>query len=259
MRRVAPAAVLIVVLAAAPTFAQAPAQPAPEQAAPAAQAPAQPAPAPTQAAPPPAAAVPVRPFPADAKYAFVNIQRIAGESTEGKVATAKVQALNQQKVNELNEMNKALQAVQQKLEAGGSVLSVNAAAQLQKDIERRQVDIMRFTEDAQQEVTALQQQLQTDFEQKLTPILAAVGLERGLHFMFSVQDAGVVWGDPSLDITTDIITRFNAANPATTGATPRPAAPAATRPAAPAAPRPAAPAAPRQPAPTIPPPAPRPN
>ena len=265
MTGVASAAVLSVMLAAAPAFAQAPAgqapaQPAPEQAAPAAQAPAQPAPAPapTQAAPPPAVPAPaLLTFPAGAKYAFVNIQRIAGESAEGKVSTARVQALNQQKVNELNEMNKALQAVQQKLEAGASVLSVTAAAQLQKDIERRQIDIQRFTEDAQQDVTTLQQQLQADFEQKLTPILAQIGQEKGLHFMFSVQDAGVVWGDPSLDITTEIITKFNAASPAL----PAPQRPAATapRPAAPAAPRPAVPAAPRPPAPTVPAPAPRPQ
>jgi hypothetical protein len=124
MTGVASAAVLSVMLAAAPAFAQAPAAaPAPEQAA---QAPAQPAPAPApaQTAPPPAAAPApvVRPFPEGAKYAFVNIQRIASESNEGKASTAKVQALNQQKVNELNEMNKALQAVQQKLEAGGGIV-----------------------------------------------------------------------------------------------------------------------------------------
>ena len=259
MRLLLGAAALSLVLASTPTFAQAPAQPAPTEPA-AAQAPAQPAAAPAQAAPAPAAApAPVqRVFPEGTKYAFVNIQRIAAESNEGKAATTRVQALNQQKVNELNEMNKALQAAQQKLEAGGSVLSVTAAAQLQKDIERRQIDIQRFTEDAQQDVTTLQQQLQGDFEQKLTPILAQIGQEKGLHFMFSVQDAGVVWGDPALDITPEIITRFNAAAPAAAAPAPRAPAAAAPRPAAPAAPRPAAPR-PAAPAPTVPAPAPRPQ
>ena len=229
------AAVLSLMLAAAPTFAQAPAQQAPA------------APAPTPAAPQAAPAPEQRPFPDGAKYAFVNIARIAAESNEGKAATGKVQALNQQKVSELNERNKQLQGTQQKLQSGASVLSPNAAAQLQADIERMQVDIQRFTEDAQKEVGGLQQQLQADFEEKLTPILAKIGMERGLHFMFSVQDAGVVWGDPALDITTEIITQFNAANPGAPAPAQRPAA---------TAPRPAAPAAP---APTVPPPAPRPN
>ena len=235
MRGFALAAVLSVTLAAAPTFAQVPPPPAPRPAAPAAAAP----------APAPAAPVPVvRPFPTGTKYAFVNIQRIANESAEGKVATTRVAALNQQKVNELNERNKQLQAAQQKLDQGGSVLNANTVAQLQKDIERQQIDIQRFTEDAQQDVQNLQAQLQDDFQRKLTPIVQQVAIDRGLHMLFSVADSGLVWGDPSLDLTEEIIVKFDAAPPAPAqtaapAAAPRPAAPAAT------APRPAAPATPR--------------
>ena len=241
MRGFALAAVLSVMLAAAPTFAQVPPPPAPRPGAPAAAAP----------APAPAAQVPVaRPFPTGTKYAFVNIQRIANESAEGKVATTRVAALNQQKVNELNEKNKQLQAAQQKLDQGGSVLNANAVAQLQKDIERLQIDIQRFTEDAQQDVQNLQAQLQDDFQRKLTPIVQQVAIDRGLHMLFSVADSGLVWGDPSLDLTEEIIVKFDAAPPAppsTVAPAPRPAAPAAAqpRPAAPEAPGPAAPATPR--------------
>jgi outer membrane protein len=217
------AAALSVMLSAAPTFAA--------QAAPAA-----PAPAAAQAPAPPVQ----RPFPTGTKYAFVNIQRIAAESAAGKTLAGKVQALNQQKVNELNEKNKALQASQQKLEAGASVLSATAAAQLQKDIERQQIDIQRFTEDAQQEVTTLQTQLQDEFQVRLTPIIQDVANERGLHLLFSVVDSGLVWADPALDITTEVIQKFDAAGG---GTAPKPAA-AAPKPAAPApAPKPAAPPA----------------
>lgn len=217
------AAALSVMLAAAPTFAQPPA--APQAPPPAAQAPAQ----------------PVRPFPTGTKYAFVNIQRIAAESAAGKTLAGKVQALNQQKVNELNEKNKALQATQQKLDAGASVLSATAVAQLQKDIERQQIDIQRFTEDAQQDVTNLQTQLQDEFQVRLSPIIQEVATERGLHMLFSVVDSGLVWADPSLDISTEVIQRFDAARaPAAAAPAPKPAAPAAAAP-KPAAPKPANP------------------
>jgi Skp family chaperone for outer membrane proteins len=149
------------------------------------------------------------------------------------LATTQVQALNAKKVEELNARNKQLQASQQKLESGGSVMNPTALAQLQKEIERQQVDIQRFTEDAQQEVTQLQQQLQDEFQRKLTPVIAQVASERQLHMMFSVVDSGLVWGDPALDLTPEIIKRFDAASPA------RPAAAAAPRPLAPAAAAPA--------------------
>ena len=171
----------------------------------------------------------------------MNIQRIAGESAAGKTLAGKVQALNQQKVNELNEKNKALQATQQKLDAGASVLSPTAVAQLQKDIERQQVDIQRFTEDAQQDVTALQTQLQDEFQMRLSPIVQEVAIERGLHLLFSVVDSGLVWADPSLDITTEVIQKFDAARAPAAGAAPKPAAVPAPKPAVVPAPKPANP------------------
>ena len=215
------AAAICVMLAADSTFAQAPAPPA---------------------VPQPQAAAPQvqRPFPVGTKYAFVNIQRIAAESAAGKTLAGKVQAMNQQKVNELNEKNKSLQAAQQKLDAGGTVLSPTAVAQLQKDIERQQIDIQRFTEDAQQDVTNLQTQLQEEFQVRLSPVIQQVATERGLDMLFSVVDSGLVWADQSLDITTDVIQKFDAARaPAPAARAPAAAAPA-SRPAAPA-PKPANP------------------
>jgi len=167
-------------------------------------------PAPAQPAPPDQAAPSVQPFPAGTKYAFVNIQRIAAESAAGLTLTGEVQALNQQKVNELNERNVALQATQQKLDAGASVMSPAAATQLQREIERQQIDIQRFTEDAQQEVEALQTQLQEEFQLRLSPVIQEVATERELQLLFSVTDSGLVWADQSLDVTAEVIQKFDA-------------------------------------------------
>ena len=235
MRAFVVVAALSLMLAAAPAFAQAPAA-APPAAPPAAQ-----------AAP---AAEPA--FPAGAKYAFVNIQRIAAESGQGKALSSRVQALNNQKVTELNDKNKALQASQQKLDSGGSVLSDTARAQLEKDIDRQQTEIQRFTDDAQKEVQDLQNELQAEFQQKLGPVIQQVAQEKKLEILFSALDAGIIWADAGLDLTTEVIRRFDAAAPAPAAAAPapRPAAPAAAAPAprpaapAPAAPRPATPPTP---------------
>ena len=235
MRGLALAVALSFTLSAAPIFAQgaAPQAPAPRPAAPAQG-------APTPAAAPPAPA----PFPEGAKYAFVNIQRIANESVEGKSATGRVNALVTKKQAEGADRAKQLQAAQTKFEAGGSVMSESARALLQKEIDRLTIDIQRFNEDAQQEVQLLQNDLMGDFQVKLSPVIAAVATEKNLHMIFSSADAGLVWGEPGLDITTEVIKKFDAGGPAPAAAVPaRPAAPAAAAPRpAPAAPRPAAPA-----------------
>ena len=205
---------LSISLAASPSFAQAPAGQPPAKPAPTA-----PAPAPTQApAQPPAP----KPFPQGAKVAYVVLQRIANESADGRVATTRIQALQQKKAAELTEKNKQLTALQQRLEKEGSVMSANAAADLQKQIEKLNVDVQRFTQDAQAEVQELQQELQQEFQQRLEPVLSQVASEMGLQFVFNGPDAGLVWADSALDISGEVIKKLDAAKPA--------AKPAATKP-----------------------------
>ena len=61
-----------------------------------------------------------------AKVAFVNINAIAGGSTEGKAATAKIQEFIKKKNAEIQERQKALQTLQTKLQQGVSVMSDQA-------------------------------------------------------------------------------------------------------------------------------------
>ena len=68
-----------------------------------------------------------KPFPQGAKVAYVVLQRIANESADGRVATTRIQALQQKKAAELNEKNKQLTAMQQKLEKEGAVMSAAVA------------------------------------------------------------------------------------------------------------------------------------
>lgn len=207
MRRMLVALGLVAVMATA-SFAQTPA-PAPSTAKPV-------APAPQAAAPPPPAQLP---FPEGAKIAFIVLQRVVAESNEGKQASARVQALQQKKVAELNDRQKAAQGLQEKLDKSGAVMSEAARADLTKQVERANVDLQRATQDAQQEMQELQNQLQEEFQRRVAPVIEAVGKEKGLHFIFNGPDSGLVYGDAALDITTEVIKKFDA--------TSKPAAPPA--------------------------------
>jgi len=197
-------AALILVGTVAAASAQTPAAPPQKPAAPAAPA------APAQAPQPP----PPAPFPEGARWAFVVLQRIANESADGKAATAQIQALQQKKAAELTEKQKQLQGIQAKLEKEASVMSVTAQSDLAKQAEKLNTDIQRFTQDAQQELTELQEQLRLQFESRVQPVLDEVRQEKGLHFIFNGPDSGLVAADPGLDISLDVIKKLDAAKPA---------------------------------------------
>ena len=187
-----------VVLSAGPVWAQTP----PAQTPPATP-PAQTAPAPP--------ATPPRPFPEGARIAYIDIQQIASTSTEGKSATAKIQDLQKKKTAELGEKQKAVQALQTKLQQSGTVLSDPARSQLEKDIEKANREIQFFQQDAQQEIQELQNQLQNEFQQRLQPIIAQIAQERSLHYVLSIRDSGMIWFDTGLDLSSEVIKRFDAA------------------------------------------------
>jgi Skp family chaperone for outer membrane proteins len=147
-----------------------------------------PAPAAAPAAPAaPAAAQPgppTAPLPAGAKIAFVNVQYIAANSTEGKAANARVSALVTKKQGEI------------------------AASQ------KNPQDAQRIQQEAQTEVQKLQTDLQNEFQKKLFPVLQQMAQEKHLSVLLSAADAGLIWAEPGLDLTAEAIKRFDAATAA---------------------------------------------
>ena len=182
-----------------------PATPAPKPAAPPATAPAQ-----TPAQPATPAPAPPVPFPEGAKIAYINLQRVATESVDGQAATKRITALREEKEKDLVSRNAKFEEARKRLETSASVLSEAVRSSQQKDVERLQTDLQRATQDAQKAVEDLQTELQVEFERRLRPILSEVSSSKNLHMVFSQADSGVVWANPGLDITADVIKKLDA-------------------------------------------------
>jgi outer membrane protein len=203
-------AAVCLAMSAGPLWAQAAPQTPPAGEKPAAQTPA-------AAQPPAVQPQPPKPFPEGAKVAFVNINIIAQQSAEGKAATGKIQDYVKKKNAEIQEKQKTIQTLQGKLSQGASVMSDQARNALEKDITKQNRELQIAQEDAQQEQQQLTQELQNEFQQKLFPVIDAIATEKGLHMVFSIADAGIVWPHAGLDLTTEVIKRFDAiAKPGTT-------------------------------------------
>ena len=196
---------MMMMVSAAPMFAQTPPASTPAQAKPA-----QPTPAPAQPTAAAAAAQPPASFPAGAKVAFFNPQAVFQSSADGKAAVTRVNALIQKKQTENADKAKLLQGNQQKLQTSGSVMNETARVQLEKEIEKQTKDAERFQQDAQAEINELQQEVQNEFVKKLSPIIEQIAVEKGLQIVFNLAEAGVAWATPGLDLTGDVVKRLDA-------------------------------------------------
>ena len=193
MNAFAPLASLVLLLSAAPLLAQT-AQAPPSQ---------QPAPTPAASPQPPA------PFPQGAKVAYVNLQAIMQGSADGKAAAARLQAETKKRSAEAEGKMKTMQLNQQKLQSGGALMSAEARAQLESEIQKQQRDGERYEQDAQAELNEMQKDLQQAYNEKLFPVLEQLTKEKGLSLLFSVADSGLIWAEPGLDLTPEAIKKMD--------------------------------------------------
>ena len=151
------------------------------------------------------------PFPADARFAYVDLARIAAESADGRAANQQLQQLIEQKNQELAGRQQELQSSQQKLQQNASVMSPEAQLALQQEIERLGLEVQRMQQDAEAEVAQLDQQLQLAFQNKLIPAINQVATSKRLQFVFNAGAGMFAWADPALDISVDIIQELDRA------------------------------------------------
>jgi len=165
-------------------------------------------PAGSTATPPPLASA----FTQDRAVGFVDLERIASMTREGKAANSRLDQLRAQKRAEVDERGKQVEAMKTRLAQTESVLSADARLQLQRQYDRAQVDLQRFTQDAQAEVQSTQEQMLHTFMQHLFPIVGLVASEKKLWAVFTV-DSSTLWHDPALDISDEIAKRLDSATP----------------------------------------------
>jgi outer membrane protein len=149
------------------------------------------------------------PFPQDAKYAFIDVQKIASSSAAGKEASKRLQALSEKKQSEVGEKNKQLQALTTKRDTGAAVMSEAARSQLEKDIERLQREIQYAGQSAQAEIGDLQNDLQGEFQKRLIPIIEELAKEKGLYMIFTAE-SGFAYVHPGLDLSDEVVKRLDA-------------------------------------------------
>lgn len=156
-------------------------------------------------------ATPPVPFPADAKIGFVNIQVLVSQSKLGQEGTKRMQELQGKQQADMAAKSKAIQTLQQQIQQGTSVLTAQVLQGKQSELEKAQREAQFAQQDNQAEQDALNQQLMTNFQDKLLPVLEGVRKAHNLWVIFSVADSGAGAIEPGLDLSMEVVKALDAA------------------------------------------------
>jgi Skp family chaperone for outer membrane proteins len=138
----------------------------------------------------------------------INLSYVARTSNAGKAALARIDDAARRKSVEVESRAIALQKQQAQLTVLG--IGDRARADLQRTFDKSRTDFARFQEDAQKEIEALQTEFELEFRGTLAPIIDEVSREKGLHFVFGLEQAAIVWWSPAVDISDDVVKRLDA-------------------------------------------------
>lgn len=144
------------------------------------------------------------------KVAVIDVERILLESNRGKAALQEIDDLRKQKQQQGQSMQKELTDLQSRFTDGQLSLSEDKLAELRKQIEDKTIALKRFQDDATRELTKKRDEVLDQIEKSVFPVINQIGKEGGYTLIFNKYNSGLVYADETVDITAQVIERYNA-------------------------------------------------
>lgn len=143
------------------------------------------------------------------KIAIIDSDRVIAESTRGQAAIASLKKLEEQKRGELLGLQQEVNDLRKRIEDGAQALAADRLKEMQKQMEDKMIAARRKQDDAQREFEAAQAEAFRDIEAEIIRVIDQVGKEGGYTLIFNKFRSGLVYATDSVDITNDVLARFN--------------------------------------------------
>ena len=153
----------------------------------------------------------VAPAAAQGNLAVIDVQRVVTESDPGKDALNRLRLLQEEKIAEGQNLQQELDALRDQFTKQRFTLAEDKLEELNGQVEDRTIALQRFEDDAKRALEEARRTYLGRLEESIMPVINEVGKERGFTLIFNKFQSGLVYADEALDITDDVIRRFNTA------------------------------------------------
>jgi outer membrane protein len=165
------------------------------------------------------------------KVGVINIQAAIAGTAEGKQAVAQLQSQFAPRYTELQDMQKQIDELHSRLQAGQTTLSDDEKARLARQGDQLTRTYQRKQQELQDDANDSQQDVVNSVGRKIVELLDTYSKQNGYAMIIdtSSQQSPVMYSANQIDVTQDIIQLYDKNYPLKTSASTKPAA---TRPAA---------------------------
>lgn len=173
------------------------------------------------------------PAAAASKVGVIDVRGAIVTTAEGKQASAELQSKFAPRQTELENLNKQINDIRQRLQAGANTLSQDEQARLTRQGEALARQLERKQTEYQQDVNDEQGEVVDRIGRKMVDVLNRYARENGFIAVFdsSAQNSPLIYKSEQIDITQDIVRLYDQAYPIKAGAATPAAKPAPKTPA----------------------------
>lgn len=144
------------------------------------------------------------------KIGTVDFQRALGEVAEGKATKARLEKMYEDKKAALQKMEQQMVTAQKDYEKQAMVLSDAVRAQKEQELMQQQMSFQQTYMQSEQEFQAAYGQAMEALITKMKTTTEVIAKEKGYTLVVEINEGGVVYSTGAIDLTAELITRFNA-------------------------------------------------
>jgi Skp family chaperone for outer membrane proteins len=144
------------------------------------------------------------------KVGVVNSQDVLERSAEGKRVMAQIQDKDKQTQDRISALDEEIRNLETRINTQRLTLTNEAMMQLSSDLEKKRTARKRFGEDSLREMQEFTTRLFQRVQTELLPIIEQLGKDRNLDLIFDLARSGAIYFNPTIDLTQEVITRYDA-------------------------------------------------
>jgi Skp family chaperone for outer membrane proteins len=149
------------------------------------------------------------------KIAIINSQKAFETSSEGKKALTQLTDRENKIKTDLQKMDDAIRLLDNRLNTGRLTMTNEALIAIQADIDKKTTERKRYEEDAARDAQQLSANLIQKIRVEMVTIIENLAKERGLELVLDTATSGVVTASPTIDITDEVVRRYDQSRTAT--------------------------------------------
>jgi len=164
---------------------------------------------------------------AQEKVGVINIQAAIAGTGEGKKVIADLQKKYAPRQQELQRLQQEIQAIQDQLSKQSATLSDEEQGRLNREAEDKQKLLKRSAEDAQNDFNRDRDEAIGQIGQKMVKVISDYAQQNGFKLVLDDAQIPIYFAAKDIEITQDIVKRYDTANPVADAGAAKPATTAA--------------------------------